>query len=452
MSQNAGLFRLEGDEGTKLEEALGMEQQQTWDAAIIGGGLAGLTAAVFLAEAGQRVLVLEQGSRWGGRGATDEKDGCLFNIGPHALSKQGQGLRILRELGLEPHAAEIDPSGRLVADSTVHELPLTALGLLKSNQFSWREKVELARLLVKLPKIAPASAEQMSLHDWIHANLQGTQARNYFLTLCRLSTYSNDPQQISAGAVLRQMQVASGGVYYIHEGWQTLVEKLAARARQAGADLRTGQKVTAIRGAHPAMTVHLDDGTTIAANHVLAAINPQVTAKLTGATPDSQLGALCRRLLPVQGAALDVALRNLPDPDTHFALDLQRPLYYSNHSNWARLTRADGHSVLHVFKYHSAAATPNAQQDRQELEGFLDLLQPGWRQELVTSRYLPNIAVTYGLPTVERVVNARRAEVPETVVSDIPGLYLAGDWEANDALLADAACLSAKESALRMLR
>ncbi|MBW4840563.1 MAG: FAD-dependent oxidoreductase [Paenibacillaceae bacterium] len=75
---------------------------EKWDVTVIGGGLAGLTTAAFLAKEGLRTLVLEQSPRWGGRAATDEKDGCLFNIGPHALYSQGQGLQILQELGLDP--------------------------------------------------------------------------------------------------------------------------------------------------------------------------------------------------------------------------------------------------------------------------------------------------------------------------------------------------------------
>ncbi|KEO83973.1 hypothetical protein [Tumebacillus flagellatus] len=147
------------------------------------------------------------------------------------------------------------------------------------------------------------------------------------------------------------------------------------------------------------------------------------------------------------GASLDVSLRRMPDPSTNFALHLDRPLYYSNHSAVARLTRDDRHVVLHLHKYLSPDEAPNAARDRAELEGFLDLLQPWWREEEIASRFLPRIAVTYGLPTVERVCS----DVAETVVADIPGLYLAGDWTVCDAMLSDAAIVSGKGAAQRIL-
>ena len=39
---------------------------KTWDAVIVGGGHNGLTAAAYLAKAGQQVLVLERRERLGG--------------------------------------------------------------------------------------------------------------------------------------------------------------------------------------------------------------------------------------------------------------------------------------------------------------------------------------------------------------------------------------------------
>ena len=44
-----------------------------FDVAIVGGGLAGLTASIYLAKAGKKVIVLEKSSQFGGRGMTINK-------------------------------------------------------------------------------------------------------------------------------------------------------------------------------------------------------------------------------------------------------------------------------------------------------------------------------------------------------------------------------------------
>ena len=54
---------------------------KTWDVVIIGGGLAGITAARDLQQRGLRTVVLEANDRLGGRTYTIEDDGCPVELG-----------------------------------------------------------------------------------------------------------------------------------------------------------------------------------------------------------------------------------------------------------------------------------------------------------------------------------------------------------------------------------
>lgn len=72
----------------------------TFDVAIVGGGLAGLTASIYLAKAGRKVIVLEKSSRFGGRGMTVNKNGICMNLGAHALYRGGAAFLTFNELGL----------------------------------------------------------------------------------------------------------------------------------------------------------------------------------------------------------------------------------------------------------------------------------------------------------------------------------------------------------------
>ncbi|OLT31974.1 FAD-dependent oxidoreductase [Rhodococcus sp. CUA-806] len=59
----------------------------TWDAIVIGSGIGGLTAAAFLARAGQRVLVLERHSTAGGATQTFRRNGYEWDAGLHYIGQ-----------------------------------------------------------------------------------------------------------------------------------------------------------------------------------------------------------------------------------------------------------------------------------------------------------------------------------------------------------------------------
>jgi hypothetical protein len=73
-------------------------------------------------------------------------------------------------------------------------------------------------------------------------------------------------------------------------------------------------------------------------------------------------------------------LSSLPDKDALFALGVDRPLYFSVHSAYAELAPKSG-ALIHVAKYLGTSIEPKPREDQPELEEFLDLLQPGWRQD-----------------------------------------------------------------------
>ena len=78
-----------------------MEQKPAHtDVAVVGGGVAGLSAACYLARAGLEVIVFEKAPSLGGRAATKESDGFMFNRGIHALYTGGAASRTLEELGI----------------------------------------------------------------------------------------------------------------------------------------------------------------------------------------------------------------------------------------------------------------------------------------------------------------------------------------------------------------
>ena len=76
-----------------------MNESDHYDVVIVGAGIAGLTAGLTAANAGQRVLVLD-GHPAGGRARSTERDGYWHNVGPHALYRAGHLHALLKRHGV----------------------------------------------------------------------------------------------------------------------------------------------------------------------------------------------------------------------------------------------------------------------------------------------------------------------------------------------------------------
>ncbi|MBK3515730.1 phytoene desaturase family protein [Carboxylicivirga marina] len=75
--------------------------QNRYDSIVVGGGIAGLTSATYLARAGQKVLLIEKNKEVGGLVNTFSRDGFQFEAGVRALEDAGIIFPMLKELGIE---------------------------------------------------------------------------------------------------------------------------------------------------------------------------------------------------------------------------------------------------------------------------------------------------------------------------------------------------------------
>jgi phytoene dehydrogenase-like protein len=410
------------------------------DVAVVGGGLAGLAATVTAVQAGRSVLLLEQSSGLGGRAQTRQDDGFAFNIGPHALYEGSPGLRVLRDLGVTPNAAKVGVGGAtLLHDGRLHPLAADAISLLTSKVFGWRTKFELAMFLGSLSRLDSAPLDGITLDAWLGSALRTQRARQLVRALIRTSAYANDPARLSAGAGLRQLKTSLGGALYVHGGWQTVVDGLLAQAEASGAQVVSGARVEVVEMATAGrvQAVRLADGRRVQASTVILAMPPAKAAALVAEGQQPTLADWAGRAVPVRAATLDIGLRRLPRPDAWFAVGLEEPLYLSVHSKWAQLA-PEGGALIHVMRYLGNEPRGGADTERQ-LEGLLDLAQPGWRDEVVVRRFMPDLTVSGALPSVawEQRDGPRGPAVPGA-----PGLFVAGDWVGPAGMLADRALVS----------
>lgn len=417
------------------------------DVVVIGGGIAGLTAATFIARSGKRVRLFEQSRALGGRAQTKEQGGFYLNIGPHALYRSGRGMEVLRELGIEPRGSVPSVSGAFaIKNNAKHTFPAGALSLLMTSLFGLSAKLEAARLLASVAKIDGNRLMNVTVREWLDQNVSHAEVKDLILAAFRVATYTNAPDLMSAGAALEQLKKAQDqSVLYLDGGWQTLVDALRDAATRCEVRVETGMRVEAVtRDRTGAVTgVHLADGGKIEASTVVFASSPSILAGLVEGFEQTSLARWSAEAIPVRAACLDLALSKLPAPKATFALGIDRPHYLSVHSAAARLA-PEGSAMIHAAKYLSPNHNASSESVEQELEGLLDVVQPGWRDLVVYRRFLPDMIVMNALPLAS--LGGTRGR-PDAQVVDVPGLFVAGDWVGEEGLLVDASLASARRAA-----
>jgi phytoene dehydrogenase-like protein len=209
---------------------------------VIGGGLAGLVAAITAADGGATVVLHEADATLGGR-ARSGAGPYGVNLGPHVVYRDGAVVRFLRTRGLRDRVRLRPPrSPRIrVLDAAGEHGP-----------------VRLARAVAAMaqPRQAPVD---VPFDRWAHATF-GERTASDLCHIAGLYTFHHDPGSLSAAFVWDGCVRTLGHPYntrYIGGGWTTLVRALAAGARERGVRIELGSPLDA--GSLP------DDGPVIVA-------------------------------------------------------------------------------------------------------------------------------------------------------------------------------------------
>jgi phytoene dehydrogenase-like protein len=237
-------------------------------------------------------------------------------------------------------------------------------------------------------------------------------------------------------------------VRYLDGGWQSLVDGLRRAAETAGVRLLLDAKVTSLQQQDHAWSIGLASGAVCRATMVVIATGLSAAADLLQQT--AAAATVCgwaTNAIPATVACLDVALRRLPHPGATFALGIDRPLYLSVHSAVAKLA-PDSSALIHVARYQPVSQPPDPDADGQELEALLDLVQPGWRDQLVYRRFLPRMVA---MEAIARAAQGGLAGRPGPAVPGRDNLYVAGDWVGPEGMLTDAGLASARQAAYLVL-
>ena len=237
---------------------------------VIGGGLAGITAACELADAGLKVTLAEKRPFLGGRAYsyTDRRSGVEVDNGQHVfLGCCRQYIGLLKRLGVW-HKAYLQKRmrvrvidkvwGESVLQSGSLPPPLHLLpSLLRFRSFSPAEKVRAAYAMTRirsLDRAARRDLDGVTFADWLRAHGQTENAIRGFWNLIVLPTLNGDAATVSADLALMVFQEGflrdrnGANVGWARVGLSALLAEAARQYIESrGGEVRLGRGVSGIR-------------------------------------------------------------------------------------------------------------------------------------------------------------------------------------------------------------
>jgi phytoene dehydrogenase-like protein len=211
---------------------------------VIGGGVAGLTAAITCAEGGASVWLFEAHERVGGRARSTDGP-YKANLGPHAIYKSGVLWDWLSARDLMPPLARPALTGvRFHYEGAVHRSP--PLSLIPPG-------------LRLRGRMAPV---EQDFRSWVTDHADARTA-DVLSSLAGVYTFHHDPGALSAAFVWERSQrlllSARPPARFIVGGWSTLVDTLERRARSLGVAIMTGERVDELPDAPAIVALELRD-------------------------------------------------------------------------------------------------------------------------------------------------------------------------------------------------
>jgi hydroxysqualene dehydroxylase len=239
------------------------------DVLVIGGGLAGIAAALDCADAGARVTLVEVRRRLGGAAYSFERDGLSIDNGQHVFLRCCTAYRrLLRRLGSE-QGVVVQERLRIPVLSPGDEpfvlrrnglpTPLHLAGsLMRYPHLTLAGRASAARAALALGRLDPddSALERQTLGQWLSAHGQDTDAVAALWDLIALPTLNLPAAQASLalGAFVFQrglLASASAGDIGFHERplSETIADPALRVLRSAGVNVCLGWRAESIERA-----------------------------------------------------------------------------------------------------------------------------------------------------------------------------------------------------------
>ena len=263
---------------------------------MVGGGLAGLTAALDLAEAGVATTLVERRPFVGGKTYSFDDGGVELDNGQHIYLRCCTAyLDLIDRLGLNDcvrtqprlRVPVLDPASGRISPIAGGPLPAPlhlSASILSYSHLRWGEKLQLGRAVLPMLRMGAEGRRRLdgeSFGAWLRARGQSQRVIDRFWDLIVLPTCNDVADNVSARQAIMVFQVGllwerhAGEIGFATVGLSRIAEAALARLREAGGRALLGRTVRGLEHEDDRTSgVRFADGERVGADAVVLALPP----------------------------------------------------------------------------------------------------------------------------------------------------------------------------------
>ncbi|KQX64787.1 FAD-dependent oxidoreductase [Paenibacillus sp. Root444D2] len=434
------------------------KEENKMKVAIIGGGLAGLTAAAYLSENPHvEGILFERSPQLGGRAFTYEKAGFTLNYGAHAIYGIDRHTltNMERELGLSFSSKQVDKRKVFYAKhNQLTAAPLDAINLLRTDLLSTMQKVrfvgEITAIIANIHNLknyatladylAESNADEDVKELWEHL-----VCSNFFIT-------PEDARNVS-GAVISEyyhnLFLSSKPVNYVLGSWAVITNQLKQKLTTSGRwEIALQEGVESLRYADRKFVLHTKNRE-VAFDKVIFAMPVQQVVKLLKGTAWEPFLSPYESNTATEVMVYDVGLSRVVARPFSYISDMDNKLFISDVSATDHTLVPEGGQLLQGIAYLSDRFDNEEQrkayleEKNLQMEALFDKHYPGWRDATAVKRVSKKAMVS-------SVKNIASNNLLPIRVENVP-FYFCGDGCTGKGELAERAFSSARTAALSIV-